>query len=208
MMQRTNDNGQMTTVNEALHETIAKFHQNVIPSNKAAYYVTPEYGRLLQARAEAEANNQAWLEMLSQLEISCTGYAVRDFTHLADNSCYQAEILLHPHQPFLDDDEALVAAVGGTRFLLRLFVSVLGPFYHLYIEKMSNDYQFEIVELAEYQPIVATIQQIIESHGYHFLDRNTLLEPLPDLTTPFHNQGEVVLFHAIFTDFMPQKEVR
>jgi hypothetical protein len=188
----------MTTVNETLHETLSKFHQNQIPSSKATYYVTQEYWRLLQARANAETNNQVWLEILDRLQTACPDYAVRDFTNLADNFCYQAEILLHQNTPFLDD-EALLIKLGGSRLLLRLFVSVLGPFYHLYVEKMDESYQFEIVENKQITPVV---QEVIEGYGYHFLDRNKLLEPVPDMTTPFHNQGEVVLFHCVFSDFM------
>ncbi len=191
-------------LDEALQKTIILFHQNRVPSSKAAYYVTTEYFRLLRARAEAEANNQTWLEILSQLKKRCPDYAVRDFSNLADNSCYQGEILLHPNTSFLDDDQALLLALGGTRVLLRLFVSVLGPFYHLYIEEMDQANQFKIIESAtiEQQQIVEIVKQTVEGYGYHFVNKAKLLEVVPDMTTAFHNQNEVLVFHCIFSDFM------
>ena len=127
---------------------------------------------------------------------------MRDFTNLADNSCYQAEIFLHKNIPFLEDDEALLTRLGSPRLLLRLFVSVLGPFYHCYVEQMTDSYQFELVELVESHPLMPVVQKVVDGQGYHFLAQDKLLELLPTLTTPFHNQGEVVLFHGLFSAFM------
>ncbi|GEM_PF-3393862 len=192
-----------------LKETLNLFYQKEIPSDKATYYVTEQRFNLLKARAKAEQDNQVWQDILQAMACRFTEYAVRDFSNLADNSCYEGEMLLHRHTPFLDDDELLLARLNGTRLLLRLLVSVLGPFYHLYLEEMSGDtaksnYKFKTVEPEQVGcvEIVQEVKQIVEKYHYIFLERNTLREVVPDLTTEYHGAGEVLLFHCIFSDFL------
>ncbi|MDM8526848.1 hypothetical protein QUF58_01440 [Anaerolineales bacterium HSG24] len=197
------------TITAKLKETILLYHQDRIASDKAGYFATEEHFRLRRERAEAEQNNRSWLEILAKIRQSLPDYAVRDFTNLADNSCYEGEILLHQNMSFLDDDVELLTLLKGRRLTLRLLVSVLGPFYFFLIEEQrynpaDDKHSFKIIEAEtpEHQRILQEVKQIVERYCYSFLKRSTLKEVVPKLTTEFQGQGSVTVFHCLFSDLM------
>ena len=200
----------MTIVNNQLSEiqqTIDTYYQTDISSDRAAYFATSEYFRLRQARAKGEADNQDWLEILAQIKQLSPDYNLRDITNLADNSCYEAELLLHKNISFSEDYKAMALAVGGTRLVLRLLVTVLAPYYHLYIEGMSYDatsnrYDFHAVTSNTHAEIVQHAKQIVEAQGYHFLEREILETIMPDLSTEYHGAGEASIFRCLFGDLV------
>jgi hypothetical protein len=191
-----------------IQRIIYTYYQANIPSEQAAYFITPEYFRLRQARAKAEANNQDWLEILAQIRQLSPTYSLRDITNLADNSCYEAELLLHKNLTFSEDYRTMILATGGTtRLVLRLLISVLAPYYHLYIEGLSYDagsnrYDFRAVISKEHAAIVQQAHQIVQARGYNLLERDILERVMPELSTEYHGAGEASIFRCLFGDLV------
>jgi len=196
-------------MDETLKQIVFHYHQAEIPSDQAAYFATETYVRFRQARAEAEQNNQTWLNILAEIAQTLPEYAVQDITNLADNACYEGELLLHENTSFLDDDLELLSQLNNRRLTLRLLVSVLGPFYYLFIEEQqynptTNEHSFTIIdpETTAQKQIVQQIKQTVEQYQYRFLERATLKQIIPELTTEFQGVGTVSVFHCLFSDLM------
>ncbi len=49
------------------------------------------------------------------------------------------KVLLHKNQDILDDDRELIEALGGVKYELIIYISMISPFYCMYIQQM--DYQ-------------------------------------------------------------------
>lgn len=50
-------------------------------------------------------------------------YHVKSWTDMEDLKCFEYRILLHEHQPIMDDDIELIQSLGGERRDLFIFVS-------------------------------------------------------------------------------------
>lgn len=135
-------------------------------------------------------------------------YAVIDWTD-RDACCYEFKILLHKNQAILDDDTKLIKVLGGTRYDLRVFISVLEPYYYMFVEKTqynekTNKWTFETIKnlTKEVRDIKKTINDYLYSKGYTKLLENEVRMIVPDVKTDFKAINEVNVFDCLFTDLV------
>ena len=67
-------------------------------------------------------------KLLTKIITIAKGYKVVDWTD-TETCCYEFKILLHKYTALLDDDKMLIKNLNGERKDLRIFISVLEPYY-------------------------------------------------------------------------------
>lgn len=135
-------------------------------------------------------------------------YAIVDWND-EDACCYEFKILLHKNQNIMDDDKRLIEKLGGTRNDLRVFISVLEPYYYLFLEEtkyyeINNHWTFRTIEVStpEEGEIVNKIDACLLQRGYEKLTSKDVKIIIPDIETELLYIGEVKVFNCLFTDLL------
>ena len=82
-----------------------------------------------------EANKKKYFNKLFDgIKKAAQGYHVKDFTD-EEFPGLTFIVLLHKGQDILDDDRELIKALGGTRFDLEIYISMIAPYYCLFVNR-------------------------------------------------------------------------
>lgn len=136
------------------------------------------------------------------------GFAVVDWTDM-NSCCYELKILLHKNQEVLDDDVELMSALNGTRYDLRVFISVLHPYYFLFIEETRYIealdkwlFNSKSVSSIEGNRLSKEICSYLSQRGYFEITNIIAKEIVPDVQTELKDVGQATVFDCLFTDIM------
>lgn len=143
-------------------------------------------------------------EILSILD----NYAVIDWTD-PETCCYELKVLLHEKQEILDDDKILIERLGGTRNDLRIFISVLEPYYYMFIEKTEYDkvrdkWKFKTIEIYSEleKELLRKISRCLGKCGYKSISRDDARIIVPKVQTEIKIFGKANVFDCLFTDMV------
>lgn len=135
-------------------------------------------------------------------------YAIVDWTEKT-SCCYELKILLHKKQALMDDDIKLVTTLGGSRFDLRLFISLLVPVFYLFIEETrytcaTNKWSFETITNfnEEYSKLHKNICRCMINHGYNSISNEVAKIIVPGIQTELKERGTANVFDCLFTDLV------
>ncbi|WP_391202752.1 hypothetical protein [Psychrobacillus sp. L4] len=136
-------------------------------------------------------------------------YAVVDWTDPIDSNCFEFRVLMHRNQTILDDDIELIRLLGWKRLDLRIFISILNPYYYYFFEEsdfntITNEWSFSIhtVLEQELQNISNSFENFMDFKGYQGLSSEIVNKVVDDVETKFLEKGKVKVFHCLFTDLV------
>lgn len=114
-------------------------------------------------------------------------------------------ILLHKYQDILDDDTELIECLGGRRLDLEVFISKLMKVYYIFvIETSYKDDTWSFRDLDAFdivdKDIISKLGDIFDKQGYFRLENDLVNKIVPDIETELHYNGEVKVFHCLFSD--------
>lgn len=134
-------------------------------------------------------------------------YTVADWTD-ENACCFEWKVLLHQHQPLLDDDTALMEALGGTRRDLWVYVSRLAPYYTLRAEETrlskGGEWQFRGIDVEDtaVRERIQRLRVFLSAHRLTELSEEETKIPVPLVETELRNRGEATVFDCLFTDYV------
>lgn len=147
-------------------------------------------------------------EIMKQMIAIAKDYNVVDWTD-AETCCYEFKILLHKHTALLDDDKMLIKKLNGARKDLRIFISVLEPYYYMFIEKTSYfesedkwEFRTEEANTNECKELKEEMKSYLCKNGYIGLSHSDVLIPVPEVETTYKEAGKVIVFDCLFTDLV------
>lgn len=139
--------------------------------------------------------------------LACTkDYAVVDWTD-KDACCYELKILLHKNQEILDDDTILMKVLGGIRRDLRVFISVLEPYYYSFVEETkyiekTNQWSFKKIEMRTKRTddVIIILHNCLAQNGYEELLDSDVKTVVADIETELSELTKTTIFDCLFTD--------
>lgn len=147
-------------------------------------------------------------EILKNIINIAKEYVVVDWTD-NESCCYEFKILLHKNTDILDDDKKLMKYLEGERNDLRIFISVLEPYYYMFIEKTTyseatDKWIFSIVKAynKDYAELLKKINGFLSKNGYGKLFEIDVLMPVPNIETEYKEINKVNVFDCLFTDLV------
>ena len=147
-------------------------------------------------------------ELITRIITIAKGYKVVDWTD-DEACCYEFRILLHKNTTLLDDDKMLIKNLNGERKDLRIFISVLEPYYYMFIEKTSYfesqdkwEFTTEETNVSEYEKLKEKIISYLCQNGYIGLSHSDVLMPVPKVETTYKENDNVTVFDCLFTDLV------
>ncbi|MDD3404167.1 MAG: hypothetical protein PHQ72_12560 [Hespellia sp.] len=136
------------------------------------------------------------------------GYEVVDWTD-DESCCYEYKILLHENVSIMDDDKVLIENLDGTRRDLRIFISVLEPYYYMFLEKTEylkaeERWNFSTITMSRKKDarVIGKIDEYLSKNKYKKLTSNVVRTLVPDIETQYKECGEVIVFDCLFTDLV------
>lgn len=148
------------------------------------------------------------IPLLHDIENIFKEYSLVDWTD-SESCCYEFKILLHKYQDIIDDDTILMNVLNGERFDLRIFISILEPYYYMFIERTNNTeandtWGFSTVECfnKEIDRLLKSIEEYFSKQGYRKLSDEEAKTKVPDIETELKEVSEVNVFDCLFTDLV------
>ncbi len=147
-------------------------------------------------------------KLLTKIITIAKGYEVVDWTD-SETCCYEFKILLHKYIDLMDDDKMLIKSLNGERKDLRIFISVLEPYYYMFIEKTSYfdsedkwEFSTEKSNISEYEKLMGEIISYLSKKGYIGLSHSDVLMLVPEVETTYKEVDNVTVFDCLFTDLV------
>lgn len=167
-------------------------------------------GEIDEKRIEVgEANKKKYFNKLfNGIKKAAQGYHVKDFTD-EEFPGLAFKVLLHENQDILDDDRELIEALGGTKYELEVYVSMISPFFCMYVNR--TDYQKENdVEIWSFSvthdfPNIAVVERVKD----YLLSQNkkeiSLLNALvlvDERDVPYTKEEKATIFDCLFDNMV------
>ncbi len=179
-----------------------------------AYKYWPRIGecpfKALKIKKERERNVQQgilkWHDYLYlKLRERFPEFALRDYTDEdGDACCVGYRMLLHADQSWLDGDAELMDALGGLKYELYIFCSVLGPFAYIECEKATfcrvpegDRWELSLQDIVS-SPEAMRIADFLRELGFVCLSTQLVRHPVPDLEVEFAETGKANIFSCLF----------
>lgn len=147
-------------------------------------------------------------KMFLDLKNRFSEYSIIDWTD-ETACCYEFKILLQPDQDILDDDIFLIQSLNGKRYDLRVFISILEPYYYLFVEetiylKETNKWLFKTITNypKETKELIVDLEQYLFSKGYRQLSDNDIKIIVPNVETELKEINKTTVFDCLFTDLV------
>lgn len=114
-------------------------------------------------------------------------------------------VLLHKGQDILDHDVMLLESLGGRRLDLEVYISKLTKMYYLYVMEtihMNDEWTFKVFDVDKFvdKEIISNLEILFTQQGFSRLTRDLINEIVPGIETELHYEGEVKVFHCLFSD--------
>lgn len=194
----------------AVFAAIKQFFPRGCSFNSALYQESEKHKNLLALRARYLKDMSRRLQWRASIMDFFDRCPVVDWTNEDDGNCFEFTVLLHPSQPILDDDTELMQILGGRRTDLRLFISIIGPFYYWFIEASSYDqstgqWSFATTELSPSSQLNGSLERTLDNlslKGYEEVPRRIARMVVPNVETELKETGAVSVFDCLFTDLV------
>lgn len=192
--------GVKTMLKEEILKSIYKYYPTIFETSNS-------YKDKLR---KMKINNKIDLEekLFKDIERTAEKYAVIDWTD-EEAVCYEFNILLHRGMPIFDNDKELLKKLNGVRNDLRLFISILEPYYYMFIDRTmyfesENKWEFTIVKSynKEYKELMRKIDFFMVENGYMKLFDDDVLSLVPNVETVYKEVNTVNVFDCLFTDLV------
>ena len=147
-------------------------------------------------------------KLFNGIKKAAQGYHVKDFTD-EEFPGLAFKVLLHENQDILDDDRELIKALGGTKYELEVYVSMISPFFCMYVNR--TDYQKENdVEIWSFSvthdfPNIAVVERVKD----YLLSQNkkeiSLLNALvlvDERDVPYTKEEKATIFDCLFDNMV------
>lgn len=157
---------------------------------------------------EIDVKRVAGKDFFQDVSEIARGYAILDWTDY-ESCCYEFKILLHKDQNLLDDDTELINVLKGIRNDLRIFISILEPYYYMFIEEtkyLENDniWMFNIIDIhdKEIESLKNKLDTYFIKRKYTKLLDDDVKVLVPNIQTDYKDLGTVNVFDCLFTDLV------
>jgi hypothetical protein len=190
---------------DKIYRDIYKYYPAHIQYDTEAYRNSEQSKRRYLKIDDKAKQEQAKNAILRGLYNAMPNYNIIDWT-VEKSCCYELKVLLHENQPILDDDIKLIQVLGGLRNDLRIFISILEPFYFMFLETTQYDvniqeWKFESNYLNRDNDIVSSYRNYL-NQGYELLEYKKVTTVVNDIATELKNIGEATVFDCMFTDLV------
>lgn len=117
-------------------------------------------------------------------------------------------VLLHENQDIIDDDEVLLDILGGCRYDLHLYISLLEKFYYMFVDetlRLPNNQGMQFSVLANsnsYKKQIDKLDDKLNALNYKKLSSNVAHKLVPYVETELLEEGEVKIFNCLFADIV------
>ena len=189
-----------------INNYIDKYYANEFEKNKNVFL---EKKKLRELKIKNKDGNN----ILKLLEYLSKDYVVIDWTD-KESCCYEYKILLHKNQKILDDDIELQKELKGLRYDLRIFISVLAPYFYMFIDETSYDennnlWHFNMKKDLEKEYLNEDINLLIKNisielknKGYIQLFYKDVVRRVSHIETEYKYTNMVNVFDCLFTDLV------
>ena len=189
----------MTILNDLI-SIVYKYYPKGLRYGSHEYLSSQEYLNRI-----SKYKNSIYLEddFYNMIKSNLKEYHVKSWTDMEDFKCFEYRILLHEHQPIMDDDIELIQSLGGERRDLFVFVSALTKKYCYFINKSKYDSINKWTFSSSYEfntDIISKINDLFKERGYSNLDKKDISYKIDNIETEFCNKGEADIFTCLFTD--------
>lgn len=147
-------------------------------------------------------------KLLQDIINIANGYEVVDWTEY-ESCCYEFKVLLARNQSILDDDKELIKVLNGVRKDLRIFVSVLEPYYFLFVEETEyietkDKWIFKTIKnnSTEVEKLLKKISGYLVEKGYSELSEHEVKIFVPNIQTELKEFNKAQVFDCLFTDLV------
>ena len=173
-----------------------------------AYKKSNEYLKLKEKINDLGLRSRLDKKILANIKLAFPKNYIKKWTR-KDYPSIHYSVLLHKNQPILDDDEELLVALNGRRLDLEVYVSLLDDYLYTFVVetiKLPNekDLKFSIIN-EDSMPNTEELSSLVNnllSLGFIKLNSEIAHELVPNIETESLYQGEVRIFHCIFTDLV------
>ncbi len=177
--------------------------------NDSKYKGSPQYIRLMENRKENLDNLNSGESLKAELQQILKQYSILDWTDLESSNCYEYRVLLHKGQSIMDDDVQLIESLGGTRFDLYLFISILNNYFYYFVSKSmlncnSNKWEFENIDYysEDVQDVVNVVKKFFVLKNYKQITKDIAETIVEDIDTEYIEKGKVKVFNCLFTELI------
>jgi hypothetical protein len=198
----------MVSLGEVLNVIYEYYPKNVY-FGSPEYNQSPQFIKLKKLRQKNLNNLNLGEDLKEALQVILKQYGIINWTDIDSSNCYEYRVLLHKNQPILDDDIELIESLGGTRFDLYLFVSILNNYYYYFVSKSMFDFDlnkwgFENIQNynKEIQCIVDEISAFFATKGYEMIPKKIAETFVEDIDTEYIEKGKVKVFNCLFTELI------
>lgn len=177
------------------------------------YPVSGEYETIDKAKIKLKQHkikDKKFLEekIFQNIKNSVEGYTVANWTD-NESCCYEFKILIHRNQELLDDDKILMKVLNGVRVDLRVFVSVLEPYFYMFVEETryieaEDKWKFTTMKIynEEIGELLNEICKCLFKMSYNQLTDSSALIRVPHLETALKETNKANVFDCLFTDLV------
>lgn len=166
-----------------------------------------QYCRLLSRRREQQHDGEFAESSKHLIAAIFSGYAIRDLTNLSEYNCYEYQALMHKNCPPLDWDEELIKSLGGEKLESHVYLSILGPYYYVSLDRTKLDaleWHFENLKRypSQLTEVMSSLKRALKRQGYGEIGREVADAIVPGVETELHENGETKVFHCLFSDLL------
>lgn len=152
-----------------------------------------------------EANKKKYFNKLFDgIKKAAQGYHVKDFTD-EEFPGLTFIVLLHKGQDILDDDRELIKALGGTRFDLEIYISMIAPYYCLFVNRTDcqiddglETWNFSLDNSCSDLKVVERIRNYLTKKGLKEIELSNSLILAEDRETFYTELGKTTIYDCLF----------
>lgn len=155
-----------------------------------------------------KADPQRWDKALREALKKHTVYNwTDDFTY---SKCHSYEILLQkiplPRPESLEAEQRLIRMMEGEKYSVLLKLSVVAPYYAVFLLRRTLGPHAEIVEsvVSPQTPsqidLLQRVRNFAVGNGYTELEGTYLSEPVPGVALELAGEGKVLIYNCLFED--------
>ena len=201
--------GEMVAFLDEVLNVIYTYYPKKLYFNDSKYKGSPQYIMLMENRKENLDNLNSGENLKAELQQILKQYSILDWTDLESSNCYEYRVLLHKGQSIMDDDVQLIGSLGGTRFDLYLFISILNNYFYYFVSKSmlncnSNKWKFENIDYysEDVQDVVNVVKKFFVLKNYKQITKDKAEIIVEDIDTKYIEKGKVKVFNCLFTELI------
>ncbi len=162
-----------------------------------------------------EANKKKYFNKLFDgIKKAAQGYHVKDFTD-EEFPGLTFIVLLHKGQDILDDDRELIKALGGTRFDLEIYISMIAPYYCLFVNRTDcqiddglETWNFSLDNSCSDLKVVERIRNYLTKKGLKEIELSNSLILAEDRETFYTELGKTTIYDCLFDNIGTESRIR